>query len=90
MFSVACNLYEQAQGSRHPDTLLCGLNRIESLSALGRVEEATALIDASLPELRQAIGSGAPIIKRIERWRADLAAARPIDFHTAGGRDFFS
>jgi serine/threonine protein kinase len=90
LFATASHLYEQALDSHHPDTLLCGLNRIESLSALGRVEEATALIDASLPQLRQAIGSAAPIIKRIERWRADLAAARPIDFHTAGGRDFFS
>ena len=90
MFSAASHLYGQALGNHHSDMLLCGLNRIESLTALGHVEEAIALIDVSLPELREAIGTMSPIFKRIERWRADLAGARPMNFRIASDRDFFS
>jgi tetratricopeptide (TPR) repeat protein len=83
-------IYRQTLGPRHPDTLLCGLNRVRSLVALGRSAEARTLIEDSLPEMRDALGEASPVVLSIEKWRADLAAARSVDFHPARIRDFFS
>jgi tetratricopeptide (TPR) repeat protein len=82
-------LFEQAFSARHADTLLCRLNKVESLVALGRREEALALIDDVLPELRRALGEISPVIRNIQSWRAGLAAARPVTFRPASTGDFF-
>jgi tetratricopeptide (TPR) repeat protein len=83
-------IYAQTLGPRHADTLLCGLNQVWSLVPLGRSAEARMLIDDSLAELRDALGEGSPVVLNIEKWRADLAAARGVDSHPARIRDFFS
>ena len=86
--SRATEAYGRVYGIHHADTLLCGLNRVVSLRALGRPGEALRLIDESLPELRRALGADAPVVRRMELLRADLAAARPV-VSQASGSDFF-
>ena len=64
-------------GADHPLARLFSIHRARALWALGRGDEAVALIDGALPVLRDAMGEQAPSIRRIEALRADLAATSP-------------
>ena len=87
--ALAIPLHERAFGHQHVDMLLCALNRVASLLALGRAAEALKQIDDSLPGLRKGLGADAPVVKRVELWRADLAAARPVASQAASANDMF-
>lgn len=59
-------------GPDHPLTLLFGLNRVRSLEALGRHDEAVGLVAAALPALESGLGTGAPAFRRITTFQTEL------------------
>jgi hypothetical protein len=67
--------YVKAFGPGHTVALLCRLNKIPSLLATGHRIKAVALIDETLPILRDRLPPGAPIVVRTERAREDLKVA---------------
>ena len=77
-------------GQRHADTLLCAMNKVTSLLALNRRDEALALMDDALPDLRRDLGEAAPVVRRIGYWRADLDSAKPGGAGAAKGSDFIN
>lgn len=96
---------EKALGPLHPMTLLCVLNEIQTLRALGRTQEAIALLRISEPELRRKLGTDAAAYQRVARIKSELMslgergkadsrfggnAGRDVPPESSSANDFFS
>ncbi len=81
--------YASDLGPHHALTLLYGINRAQSLEALGDRAGALAIIDDALPELRRQLGSEARVMQRVVRLRTELAAPRHGESPRADPAFFF-
>ncbi len=82
--------YADSFGPSHPETLLCGMNQIRSLVAIGDRTRAISLLDSTLPTLRGQLPPRAPVIGTLEKMRADIDVPSTGTSRTAGVAVFFN
>ena len=90
LLNAAEGHYEQAFGRGHTVALLCRLNQIPSLLAVGNRIRAVAVIDETLPILRERLPPRAPVVVKAERAREDLRLSLITIPPSAGHAVFFN
>jgi hypothetical protein len=73
-------------GPQHPLTQLFSLNVALALDAVGKTEDALALVVAAEPILRESLGTQAPTFLRVQRLKTRLQSGVPNGDHASTAR----